>query len=109
MAEGEGLIKGGGRITPHSQIRRSKARPYHRRLDVRAILRPYLESPDAVRRDELCRTVASRLRAKLKTCPPYIGTAILRHLKTVQNEEHLEHVLDEVWQFAEARRILLIA
>lgn len=110
MAEGEGFIKSGG-VNPslHSQIRRGKVRKYQRRVDIRAVMRPYQESPDDVRRNELCRKTASRLRNKLKECPAYVGTAVLQHLKTVSNEEHLEHVLDEVWAFAEAHRILLIA
>lgn len=109
MAEGEGLIKGGGIISQQSQIRRSKVRKYARRVDIRNIMRPYQESPDDVRRDELCRKTALRLRATLKKCPPFIGSTCLRNLKTVMNEEHFERVLDEVWMFAEARRILLIA
>ena len=45
MAEGEGLIKGGGRPTTYSQVRASKVRKYGRRLDIRSVMRPYPNRP----------------------------------------------------------------
>lgn len=103
------MVEGGGIITQQSQIRKEKVRKYQRRVDIRSIIRSYEESPDDVRKTQLCRSTAQKLYAKLKECPPYVGTAVLRQLKTVENEKHLDKVLDEIWLFAEARRILLIA
>lgn len=111
MAEGDGLIKGGGHIQAGSNIRKSKIRRYQRRIDIRGVMRGYLESPDPVRGDALCRKTARGLYQKLKECPPFVGTNILRRLKTttVMSEEILEHMMDEVWEKAEKHRILLIA
>jgi hypothetical protein len=109
MAQGEGLIKGGGTITEGTRVRGNKVRKYQRRLDIRSAMRPYMESTSLVRSPEVCRKTAEALRRKLKTCPPYVGSAVLKHLSTVQSEDHLEHVLDEVWLLAEQRRVLLIA
>lgn len=109
MAEGEGMVKGGGIITPGTQIRRSKVRKYYRKVDLRSVMKPYLESPDMVRRDHLCRQTALKMASKLKTCPPFVGTAVLKALKRVQNENEFEAAMDGVWLHAEARRVLLIS
>lgn len=100
---------GGGHVSGHSGVRQSKVRRYQRRVDVRSIIKAYMESPDDVRNNALCRATASKLHTKLKTCPPFVGTVALRHLKTVQNEEHLEHVMDEIWLLAEKHNVLLMA
>lgn len=109
MAEGEGLIKGGGRLSTHSSIRDSKVRKYQRRVDLRAIMRSYLESPEPVRSASLCRSTAMRMYAKLKQCPPFVATTALRSLKTVSNETAFEAAMDKVWEHAERFRVLLVA
>lgn len=109
MAEGEGLISGGGQITHGSQVRKSKVRKYSRKVDLRGVMKPYMESPDETRRDELCRQTASKMARKLKECPPFVGTHVLAELRRVTSEKHFEEVMDKVWLFAEARRVLLIA
>lgn len=109
MAEGDGLIKGGGNITGHSQIRSSKVRRYQRRVDLRGIMKMYLECPEPVRPNYLCRQAAVAMHKKLKACPPFVGTSALHSLKSVNNEEQFEAAMDKVWLHAEARRVLLIA
>lgn len=109
MGSEEGLIQGGGTITRYSQVRKEKVRKYQRKVDIRKIMRGYLESPDAVRNDALCRETADKMAKKLKTCAPFVGSYILKELKRVQNEDHFEAVMDKVWSFAEERRILIIA
>lgn len=101
----------GGHLSGHSAVRESKVRKYRRRVDIRSVLRPYLESQDQVRSNTVCRAVAQGLHRKLKECPPFVGTRILAKLKNTKsiNEDYLELMMDEVWLLAEKFSILLIA